>query len=142
MPSTTPILDLSAPIAQRASVLIPTVAHPEGEHFELRGELELGIVKIQTIATLFQKVADIQASDAETTIADAEQMERWLDEMFDEMFYRPVDSETRAAIPDMRKMRVIQFFLDVCFVPAAEQAGAETTPPKKRQATRTPIGAK
>lgn len=136
--STTPVLDLTAPIAERPSVLIPTKDHPEGEHFELRGELELGLVKIQTIAALFERVQQIQGSGLDTA-ADAEQMERWINEMFDEIFHRPVDAETRAAIPDMRKMRVIQFFLDACFVPAAGQATDEAEPKPKR---RTSTGAK
>lgn len=122
MPNT-PVLDLSAPIANRAQVRIATSAHPEGEIFELQGELELGLITIAKIQTLFQKAAAIEEDQREGLAEpQAEQMERWMDECFDLVFYRPVDAETRAGLPYLRKMQVVQFFLDACLTPAAGQA--------------------
>ncbi len=132
--STPAVLDLSAPVADRPSVIFTTAAHPDGEHFELRGELDLGIVTIIKIQTLFQKAAETQEGGIQT-LAEAEQMERWIGECFDAMFHRPVDAETRASIPDLRKMQVIQFFLDACLTPASERAKPTPTPKSRAKSS-------
>lgn len=135
--STTPVLDLSQPIAERAQVRLRTPEHPDGEIFELRGELELGLKTIAEIQTLFQKAAEIEEGGFKDEAA-AEQMERWLNECFDLIFYRPVSVEARAMLPDLRKMQVVQFFLDACLTPASEQA----TQAPKNGARKKSTGAK
>lgn len=125
MTTTTPVLDLSAPVANRAQVKIATTAHPTGEIFELRGELELGLVTIAKIQTLFERASEI-ASNGQGDEAQAEQMERWINECFDLIFHREVDAETRAGIPDLRKMQVVEFFLDSCLTPASERVAKKT----------------
>lgn len=133
----TPTLDISGEIARRAQVKIATESHPTGEIFELCGELELGLVKIAEVQNMFENLRDIHEK-ALTDPVMAEQMERWMDHCFDLIFFRPVDEATRKTIPDLRKMQVVQFFLEVCLSPASGQTANRAT----RRRKPTPTGVK
>lgn len=139
MNTTTPIFEVSAIEPERPSVLIRTRENPDGQHWELRGVGEFGLVELQRLQTLRDSVAKLQEFGEAKTIAQAEQQTRWIDEMLDLAFYRPIAPDVLAELSDIKKLQIVDFVNGVWQRMGPDQTPQETTPVVR---AKKPTGAK
>lgn len=137
MPAT-PSLDLDAVVPDRETVLIRTSECPDGKLFEFRGEMELGILAQQELGSMWTRIGEAWGDEGVMDRATAELVDSWLDEMLVKILHTPIDAEWLAALTDVKKMRVITYFLTVVF---PKVTGIDDEPTPKRTRVKASTGA-